>query len=138
MQEIYLYLTLSGLLTILLWLPYIAARPFIWGFGTFFNNYPEDYPAVEPKQPLWVERSKSAHLNMVETMPAFIAVVLGASYLVNSDANSIATIASWSALFFYTRIVYSIVYTLGIPYIRTPFYLVSWFAILAIAASALL
>jgi len=138
MNDIYLYLTLSGVLTLLLWTPYIVARLFVWGPLTFINNYPKNFPLEKPQQPLWAERAQRAHLNMVETMPAFIAVVIGSSYLVADTASSIAAIASWCAIFFWARVAHAGVYILGIPYLRTPVYLVSWFSILAISAQALL
>ena len=138
MNEVYFYLTLSGVLTLLLWTPYIVARLFVWGPLTFLNNYPNNFPIEKPKQPLWAERAQRAHLNMIETMPAFIAVVIGSSFLVNNSESSIATIAAWCAVFFWARIGHAIVYILGIPYLRTPVYLISWFSILVIAATAIL
>lgn len=137
MNQIYTYLLLSGVLTLLLWTPYIVARLFVWGPLTFINNYPKNFPQDKPIQPLWAERAQRAHLNMVETMPAFIAVTLGASHLAVSDRALLATIASWAAVFFYARIAHAVVYISGIPFLRTPVYLVSWFAILAIAAVGL-
>ncbi len=138
MHDIYLYLVLSGVLTLLLWTPYIVARLYVWGPLTFLSNYPENFPIEAPQQPLWAERAQRAHLNMVETMPAFIAVVIGSSYLVSSSTQSVAAIASWCAVFFWARVAHAIVYILGVPYLRTPVYLVSWFSILAISASAIL
>lgn len=136
MDTAYSYLALSGLLTILLWTPYILARVFVWGLPTFINNYPDGYPAKEPEPPLWAQRAKRAHLNMVETMPAFIAVVVAASAI--APATAASSVASWAAIFFYARIVHALVYILGIPYLRTPSYLVSWAAIIVIGASVLL
>ena len=133
MQDIHFYLILSGVLTLLLWTPYILARVFVWGLPTFLNNYPDNFPLDKPKQPLWAERAQRAHLNMVETMPAFIAVVLGASFLASANEALITSIASWAAVFFWARVVYAVVYITGIPYLRTPVYLVSWLAILVIA-----
>ena len=136
METAYYYLALSGLLTILLWTPYILARVFVWGLPTFLNNYPEGFPAKQPEPPLWAQRAQRAHLNMVETMPAFIAVVLAAGFLGNEmDAGSIA---SWTQIFFIARIAHAAVYILGIPYLRTPVYLVSWAAILVIGMLAIL
>jgi uncharacterized MAPEG superfamily protein len=37
-------------------------------------------------------------------------------------------------VFFLARVGHAIVYMLGIPYLRTPVYLVSWAAVLMIAA----
>ncbi|MCG8506013.1 MAG: MAPEG family protein, partial [Sphingomonadales bacterium] len=86
MEQAYFYLVLSGLLTVLLWTPYILARLFVWGLPTFLNNYPEGFPAKAPEPPLWAQRAQRAHLNLVETMPAFIAVVLGAGALADASA----------------------------------------------------
>lgn len=138
MNTIYLYLALSGVLTLLLWTPYIVARLFIWGPLTFLNNYPDDFPKKIPEQPLWAERAQRAHLNMVETMPAFISVVIGSTFLLNEMTQDVATIATWCAIFFWARVAHAIIYILGIPFLRTPVYLISWFSILAIAASAIL
>lgn len=132
MNDIYLYLALSGVLTILMWVPYISARAIVWGIPSFLNNYPKDFPAKEPEMPLWAERSKRAHLNMVETMPAFIAVVIAATQL--APQTSTPDIIMWCKVFFYARIVHLTTYTFGIPYLRTPPYLVSWAAILIIAS----
>lgn len=131
MSDAYLYLGLSGLLTILLWVPYIAARALQWGIPTFLHNYPEGYPEQEPTPPLWAQRSKRAHLNMVETLPAFAAVLLAAINL-GGDASFIATAAQ---IFFYSRIAHAVVYIFAVPALRTPVYLVSWGAILAIGST---
>lgn len=137
MNDIYFYLTLSGILTLLLWTPYILARVFVWGLPTFLNNYPEKFPIETPEQPLWAERAQRAHLNMVETMPALIATVIGASFFAGNDSATLATIASWSAIFFWSRVAYAFVYITGIPFVRTPVYLVSWLSILAIGSTVL-
>ena len=135
METAYYYLTLSAGLTVLLWVPYILARMFVWGIPTFLSNYPTGYPASEPTPPLWAERAKRAHLNMVETLPAFIAVVFVAGQLAGDAAGT--SIGSWAQLFFFARVLHAVVYTLGVPYLRTPVYLVSWFAILAIVIETL-
>ena len=38
MDTAFLYLTLSGVLTVLMWAPYILARLFVWGPLTFLGN----------------------------------------------------------------------------------------------------
>lgn len=134
MDTIYLYLGLSGALTLLLWTPYIVARMVAWGIPTFLNNYPEGFPATAPEQPLWAARAQRAHLNMVETMPAFIAVTMAATGLLAGNLEAINTVAGFAQLFFFARLAHAAVYILGVPFLRTPVYLVSWFAILAIAA----
>ena len=135
METAYTFLALSGLLTVLLWLPYITARMFIWGLPTFLHNYPEDFPLREPATPMWVERSKRAHLNMVETMPAFIAVTVAAGLL--GDGSNAAAVGMWAQVFFFARIAHALVYTLAVPALRTPTYLVSWAAIIMIGVQAI-
>ncbi len=136
METAFLYLTLSGVLTILMWTPYIVARIFVWGPLTFLGNYPKGFPAEQPTPPLWAQRAQRAHLNMVETMPAFIAVILGADYLLGEAAGPV--IGFWAQVFFFARVVHAVVYILGVPALRTPTYLVSWAAILMIAREVLL
>lgn len=133
METAYYYLGLSGILTVLLWTPYILARAITWGIPTFLHNYPEGYPRDQPEPPLWAQRSQRAHLNMVETLPAFAAVVLAAGAIASSAAHE--TIALWAQVFFVARLAHAAVYTLGVPYLRTPVYLVSWLAVLMIGAT---
>jgi len=137
MDQAYLYLGLSAALTLLLWTPYILARVFVWGLPTFLTNYPKNFPAEQPSPPLWAQRAQRAHLNMVETMPAFIGAVVAAGYFVGSVPAAASTVGVWSAVFFWTRILHAIVYTLGAPGLRTPVYLVSWAAVLMIVKTAL-
>ena len=135
METAYYYVGLSGVLTLLLWSPYILARAITWGIPTFLNNYPEGFPAKQPEPPLWAQRAQRAHLNMVETLPAFVAVVLAAGTIAPESAY--ASIAAWAQVFFFARVGHALVYTLGIPYLRTPVYLVSWAAVLVIALNIL-
>ena len=101
------YLAASGMLCVLLWTPYILNRVFVWGIPSFASNYPSrKFPAEAPAIPVWAERAQRAHLNMVETLPAFAAVVL-AAYL--TDANS-SVVNSWAAIFFWARIFHATVY----------------------------
>ncbi len=138
METALYYLALSGILTVVLWIPYILARMFLWGLPTFLNNYPEGYPSKQPTPPLWAQRAQAAHENMVETMPAFIAVLVAALLMLQNNADAIATIEMWAQVFFFSRIIYTAVFILGIPYVRTPTYLISWVAVLMIGATTLI
>ena len=133
METTYFYVGLSGILTVLLWTPYILARAITWGIPTFLNNYPAGFPKDQPEPPLWALRSQRAHLNMVETLPAFVAVVLAASVIAPHVAHG--SINLWAQIFFGARLAHAVVYTLGVPYLRTPVYLVSWLAILMIGVN---
>lgn len=136
MEIAFTYLALSGILTVLLWTPYIVGRLFVWGPLTFLTGYPENFPKEEPETPLWMDRAKRAHLNMVETMPAFVAVVAAAGLL--GDASIAESVSTWAKIFFFARIAHAVVYTLGIPGLRTPVYLISWASILMIGAQIVL
>ncbi len=137
METTFYYLGLSGVLTILLWTPYILARLFSWGLPTFLNNYTKGFPLTQPEQPLWAARAQRAHLNMVETMPAFIAVIVAASLLIGDDTVATKIVAIWAQVFFFARVIHAIVYIAGTPYLRTPVYLVSWASILMIGFTSL-
>lgn len=131
MAQAYTYLALSGVLTLLLWTPYIVARIFVWGPLTFLTNYPKNFPAEQPTPPLWALRAQRAHLNMVETLPAFVAILVSADYLIGDSAGLV--IGTAAKIFFYARVAHAAVYILGVPGLRTPVYLVSWAALLFIA-----
>jgi len=74
-------------------------------------------------------RAKRAHLNMLENLPLFIALVLIAA--VAQKAN--ATTAMGALIFFWARLVYAIIYLLGIPWLRTVAWLVSVIGMIMIA-----
>ena len=131
MDSALFYLAASGMLCILLWTPYILNRLFVWGIPAFISNYPNNkFPSEAPAIPVWAERAQRTHLNMVETLPTFIAVVL-AAYL--TDANN-GAVATWAAIFFWARVLHASVYIFGVPYLRTPIYLISWASVLMIGA----
>lgn len=139
METTLLYLVLSGLLTILLWVPYILGRLFLWGLPAFLSNYPDkEFPAKQPDPPIWMQRAQRAHLNMVETMPAFVAVVVAALFLQQGVEGAEAAVALWAQIFFFARLAHAVVYILGLPYLRTPTYLVSVAAIVMIAVTILM
>ncbi len=77
-----------------------------WGFGNRDHSF-----VVAP----WIERGRRAHTNMVENLAPFACLVLVAH--VAGKAN--ATTALASQIFLVSRIVYTVVYMAGIPYLRT-------------------
>src|SRR5262245_51523358 len=77
-----------------------------WGFG----NRDEPFPV-----PNWVGRARRAHANMVENLAPFACLVLVAH--VAGKANS--TTALGAEIFFAARIAHTVVYTIGIPVVRT-------------------
>jgi uncharacterized MAPEG superfamily protein len=79
--------------------------------------------------PGFAGRAKRAHLNMLENLPLFIALVLIAA--VAQKAN--ATTAMGALIFFWARLVYAVIYLLGIPWLRTIAWVVSVIGMIMIA-----
>ena len=74
-------------------------------------------------------RAKRAHLNMLENMVVFSALVLIA--VVAQKTNS--TTAMGAALFFWARLVYALVYLFGVPWLRTVVWAVSVIGMVMVA-----
>jgi uncharacterized MAPEG superfamily protein len=105
------WLTLTAALTGLLWLPYILDRIVARGLmGAMANPHPEDVP-----HSAWAARLMAAHGNAVENLVVFATLVLTAHVL----GIASATTAFAAALYFWARLVHAVVYTLGIPVLRT-------------------
>ena len=75
----------------------------------------EDLPVIGG----WAGRAKRAHLNMIENLVLFTALVLIA--VAAGKAN--ATTAMGATIFFWGRLAYAIIYVAGIAWLRT----VAWF-----------
>lgn len=112
-----LYLTLSAGLTVILWIPYILGRIGSQGMADAMG-YPENPPAP----PAWAKRSERVHLNMVENLAPFAVLVLVAHILGVSTELTVLG----ATLFFWARIAHAVVFTVGIPYLRTLAFFVSW------------
>ncbi|MEX0810174.1 MAG: MAPEG family protein [Dongiaceae bacterium] len=111
------YLTWSSLLCLLLWVPYVIARFGIWGVSDTVG-----YPTEPKPLPEWATRSQRAHLNMVENLVPFAALVLTA-HMAGLDNEQTA---AGSAIFFWSRLAHALVYMLAIPWLRTILFIASW------------
>lgn len=105
------WLTLTIILTGILWLPYILNRIMVRGVtGTLANPSRTDTPHAE-----WASRLMFAHDNAVENLVIFAPLVL----ILNSmDYSSWWTVFA-CALYFWARLIHAVVYTMGIPVLRT-------------------
>jgi len=74
-------------------------------------------------------RARRAHLNMLESLPLFIALVLIAAVAGKADAMT----ATGAMVFFWARLVYAVVYLIGIPWLRTAVWAVSVVGLIMIA-----
>lgn len=67
----------------------------------------------------WAGRAKRAHLNMVENLVLFAALVLVAA----AAGKANATTAMGAMIFFWARVAYAVIYLAGIAWLRTA----AWF-----------
>jgi uncharacterized MAPEG superfamily protein len=105
------WLVLTVAMTGVFWVPYILDRSAVRGLvGAMANPSPANKP-----QSVWAQRMMAAHTNAVENLVIFAPLVLATQDL------SIATPATAfaCALYFWSRLVHYVVYTLGIPVLRT-------------------
>ncbi len=86
-----------------------------------------------PARTGWVARAERAHRNMLESLPLFAALVL-AAHVANVAGPETALGAQ---LFLYARIAHAVVYTAGIPWLRTLVWAVSAVGLVMIAAAFL-
>ena len=104
------YLVWVTVFTGLLWVPYILDRVLVRGLIDAVG-----YPDNPKPQSLWAVRLMRAHANAVENLVVFAALVLAAHALGVSNS----AIATAAMVYFWARLVHAVVYTFGIPWLRT-------------------
>jgi uncharacterized MAPEG superfamily protein len=105
------YTALSAALTGSLWVPIIVNRLREMGMWKALKN-PE--PDVRPHAN-WAYRLASAHRNAIENLVVFAPLALAVHVL----ALGTAATASAAALFFWSRLAHALIYTFGVPLLRT-------------------
>lgn len=111
MSKELLWLTLTVILTGLLWVPYILDRIMVRGFmGAMANPSRNDTP-----QTPWAQRTYFAHTNAVDNLVIFAPLVL----ILDNLGHSTPATAIACAVYFWARLAHAIVYALGIPVART-------------------
>ncbi|ETR75028.1 membrane protein [Afipia sp. P52-10] len=121
------WLTLTVILTGLLWLPYALNRVQVRGVsGAMANPSRNDKPQAE-----WANRLMFAHDNAVENLIIFAPLVLILNAIDYSTTNTVLA----CSVYFWSRLAHAIVYTLGIPVFRTLTFVVGFLAqaVLALA-----
>ncbi len=104
------YLVWSTILTALIWIPYVLNRIATGGLMDAVG-YPE---SPKPQSP-WARRMKSAHANAIENLLIFAVLVLVANAVgISNGATAFA-----AALYFWSRLVHVVAYTLALPWVRT-------------------
>jgi uncharacterized MAPEG superfamily protein len=114
------WLTLTTVLTGLLWLPYILDRVAVRGLMVTLDN---PSPRHKP-QSAWAVRLMNAHINQVENLVVFGILVL----VLDALAISTPTTVLACAVFFWARLAYVVIYTLGIGVLRTLAWVVGFLA----------
>ncbi len=121
------WLTLTVILTGILWVPYILNRVQVRGVGgAMANPSRNDRPQAE-----WATRMMFAHDNAVENLIIFAPLVL---ILAEIDYSSKWTVYA-CAVYFWSRLAHVIVYAMGVPVFRTLAFTVGFLAqaVLALA-----
>lgn len=122
------WLTLTVILTGLLWVPYIINRTQVRGLsGAMANPTRNDKPHAP-----WAQRLMFAHDNAIENLVIFAPLVL---ILNDLDYSTKWTVYA-CAVYFWARLAHVVVYTLGIPVFRTFAFAVA-FAAQAVLALAI-
>ena len=127
--ELY-WMTLAVLMTALFWVPYVLDRYIVRGFWPALAG---TEPEGNGPQSVWAQRAIRAHQNAVENLAIFVPAVLTAAFLhISTPATRMAVVA-----YFFARLAHFIVYTSGIPVMRTLMFTVGWAAQLIILFSIL-
>ena len=118
------WLTLTVAMTGLFWVPYILDRITVRGLAGAMDNP----SAGDPPQSAWAERQMRAHANTVENLVVFASLVLIANALGISTA-----VTAWACIiYFWARLAHFMIYSLGIPVLRTLSFAVGWAAQVAL------
>ncbi len=119
------WLTLTIILTGVMWLPYSLNRAKVRGLmGSMANPSRNDKPQDE-----WANRLMFAHDNAVENLVLFAPLVL----ILNAIDYSTPTTVAACAVYFWARLAHAIIYAAGVPVLRTLVFFVGYFALAALA-----
>jgi len=106
-----MWLTLTVILTGLLWVPYILDRIKVRGLKATLGNPTR---TDKPQSP-WAQRLYFAHTNAVDNLVIFAPLVL----ILDAQGYSTPGTVIACAVYFWARLAHAIVYALGIPVVRT-------------------
>jgi uncharacterized MAPEG superfamily protein len=118
------YLAFTAILTASLWIPYVVCQVMTNGLMT-----PANYIDPTPRPlPFWGKRADRTYVNAVETFAPFAALVIVIHLAGKADAMT----AFWTMWFFWLRLAHAIVYLLGIPYLRTLIFTLSYVGVVGL------
>ncbi|MEO0871576.1 MAG: MAPEG family protein [Pseudomonadota bacterium] len=105
------WLTLTALMIALFWVPYVINRILEDGLWPALRN---PNPDGRPKA-AWAVRAEAAHRNAVENLVVFAPLAL--AVVMTGRADTVTALAGM--IFFVSRAAHFLVYTAGIPVLRT-------------------
>jgi len=109
---------------IVMWLPYILTAIRTFGLVRMVS-----YPAVDYAfLPQWSQRLYRVHMNMVENLGPFAALVIVAA--LTGAANEMTALGA--RLFFWSRIAQIVLYAAGISWGRTLTFTIGWAGMIVI------
>jgi uncharacterized MAPEG superfamily protein len=115
-----MWLTITVILTGVLWIPYILDRILVRGvMGAMANPSRRDKP-----QSAWAQRLYFAHTNAVENLIIFAPLVL----ILDAQGHSTMSTSLACAVYFWARLAHAIVYAMGVPVLRTLAFTVGFLA----------
>lgn len=123
------YLVLTAGFTGVLWVPIILNRIIEMGPWTALKN---PQPDVRPEAD-WAYRLANAHRNALENLAVFAPLALAVHVL----GVATPTTATASAAFFSSRVAHAIIYTFGIPLLRTIAFFIGFICQVLLAAHLL-
>ena len=137
------WLTLTALMTAVLAFPYVLERIVRVGMFPALGHNPDSgtsgFDQPTEKAPAWAKRAHAAHRNALESLPVFAALVLTAHLTgvgVGAGAGA-ALVALAAKTHFFARLVHYIVYSAGVPGVRTLAFFVALGALFAIGYAIL-
>lgn len=108
--ELY-WLTLTALMTAMMWVPYILQLIAEMGvFPALMDRFHDT-----PLKAAWAQRAKRAHANAVENLVVFAALVLA----VHASGSGNSLTALTCQIYFFVRAAHYVVYVSALPLVRT-------------------
>jgi len=125
-----LYWTIiTSLLTSILWMPHILQRIIEFKPYEAFRDPRHDVDTTAP----WAQRAIRAHTNAVENLVVFGVLALAVHIL--GAGTSLTAKAAF--IFFVARACHYVFYVLGVPWLRTPMFLVGFACQMVLALTLL-
>ena len=113
-----------ALLSLVIWMPYAMATTSARGLTSAMGYPTGNYSDL----PDWAQRCQRVHVNLIENLVPFGALILIAQV---AGASNDATILG-AHLFFWARLAHAAVLVAGIPWVRTGAFVVGWIGCLII------